>query len=78
MKERKGEHTKTLQNLASQGYIRARIDGVVVIFPIRRNWNCKKKHTIEVVVDCFKVRDDDVNVWPSRLKPRYSFPVVPR
>lgn len=29
IKERKGEHTKTLENLASQGYIRARIDGEV-------------------------------------------------
>lgn len=29
IKERKGEHVKTLANLAAQGYIRARIDGEV-------------------------------------------------
>ncbi len=29
VKERKGEHVKLLDNLASQGYIRARIDGEV-------------------------------------------------
>ncbi len=29
IKERKGEHTKTLENLAKPGYIRARIDGEV-------------------------------------------------
>ena len=27
VKERKGEHVKTLENLAAQGFIRARIDG---------------------------------------------------
>ncbi len=31
-----------------------------------------------MVVDRFKVRDDLPNVLPSRLKPRWSFPVVPR
>ena len=29
VKERKGEHIKLLNNLAAQGYIRARIDGEV-------------------------------------------------
>lgn len=42
IKERKGEHTKTTENLASQGYIRARIDGGSAICRIRRSWSCRR------------------------------------
>lgn len=58
VKERKGEHTKTLENLASQGYIRARIDGEVCDLSDPPKLELQKKHTIEVVVDRFKVRED--------------------
>ena len=58
IKERKGEHTKTLENLASQGYIRARIDGEVCDLSDPPKLELQKKHTIEVVIDRFKVRDD--------------------
>lgn len=58
IKERKGEHTKTLENLASRGYIRARIDGEVCDLSDPPKLELQKKHTIEVVVDRFKVRDD--------------------
>ena len=58
IKERKGEHTKTLENLASQRYIRARIDGEVCDLSDPPKLELQKKHTIEVVVDRFKVRDD--------------------
>ncbi|MFU2315629.1 excinuclease ABC subunit UvrA [Rahnella sp. PCH160] len=58
VKDRKGEHTKTLENLASQGYIRARIDGEVCDLSDPPKLELQKKHTIEVVVDRFKVRDD--------------------
>lgn len=58
IKERKGEHSKTLENLASQGYIRARIDGEVCDLSDPPKLELQKKHTIEVVVDRFKVRDD--------------------
>ncbi|BDH47537.1 UvrABC system protein A [Salmonella enterica subsp. enterica serovar Choleraesuis] len=58
IKERKGEHTKTLENLASQGYIRARIDGEVCDLSDPPKLELQKKHTIEVVVDRFKVRED--------------------
>lgn len=57
IKERKGEHTKTLENLASQVTSVLVLMAKSAIFPIRRNWNCKR-NTIEVVVDRFKVRDD--------------------
>ncbi|MCD1124861.1 excinuclease ABC subunit UvrA [Jinshanibacter sp. LJY008] len=58
IKDRKGEHIKTLENLASQGYIRARIDGEVCDLSDPPKLELQKKHTIEVVVDRFKVRDD--------------------
>ena len=58
IKERKGEHVKTLQNLAAQGFIRARIDGETCDLSDPPALELQKKHTIEVVVDRFKVRTD--------------------
>jgi excinuclease ABC subunit A len=58
VQERKGEHIKTLQNLAAQGFIRARIDGDVCDLSDPPTLDLRKKHTIEVVIDRFKVRDD--------------------
>ncbi|WP_261857716.1 excinuclease ABC subunit UvrA [Photobacterium sanguinicancri] len=58
VQDRKGEHVKTLANLAAQGYIRARIDGEVCDLSDPPTLELHKKHTIEVVVDRFKVRDD--------------------
>ncbi|MDP2573007.1 excinuclease ABC subunit UvrA [Vibrio penaeicida] len=58
VKERKGEHVKTLENLAAQGFIRARIDGDICDLSDPPSLELHKKHTIEVVVDRFKVRGD--------------------
>ncbi|RAX12572.1 excinuclease ABC subunit UvrA [Photorhabdus bodei] len=58
VKERKGEHTKLLDNLAAQGYIRARIDGEVCDLSDPPKLELQKKHTIDVVIDRFKVRAD--------------------
>lgn len=58
VKERKGEHVKLLDNLAAQGFIRARIDGEVCDLSDPPTLELHKKHTIEVVVDRFKVRSD--------------------
>ncbi|MCL1124628.1 excinuclease ABC subunit UvrA [Shewanella surugensis] len=55
---RKGEHVKLLDSLAAQGYIRARIDGEVCDLSDPPPLDLHIKHTIEVVVDRFKVRDD--------------------
>ena len=55
---RKGEHTQLLDDLKAQGFIRARIDGTVYDLDDAPELNLKKKHTIEVVVDRFKIRDD--------------------
>lgn len=58
VKERKGEHVKTLENLAAQGFIRARIDGETCDLTEPPKLELHKKHTIEVIVDRFKVRSD--------------------
>lgn len=58
VQERKGEHVKTLESLSAQGFIRARIDGDVCDLSDPPELDLHKKHTIEVVVDRFKVRDD--------------------
>ncbi|MES9971185.1 MAG: excinuclease ABC subunit UvrA [Candidatus Thiodiazotropha sp.] len=58
VQERKGEHHKLLQELHAQGYIRARIDGEVFELDDAPTLELHKKHTIEVVVDRFKVRQD--------------------
>ncbi|MBL4783731.1 MAG: excinuclease ABC subunit UvrA [Porticoccaceae bacterium] len=58
VQERKGEHFNVLNDLKNQGYIRARIDGEVVELENAPALELKKKHTIEVVVDRFKIRDD--------------------
>ncbi|MGI9277960.1 MAG: excinuclease ABC subunit UvrA [Endozoicomonas sp.] len=55
---RKGEHLHVFSELRSQGFIRARINGIVTDLDNPPELDKKKKHTIEVVVDRFKVRDD--------------------
>ena len=58
VKNRKGEHVKILENIVAQGYIRARIDGEICDLSDPPKLELQKKHTIEVVVDRFKVRSD--------------------
>jgi excinuclease ABC subunit A len=56
--ERKGEHLELLAELRSQGFVRARIDGKVHELDAAPKLDLRRKHTIEVVVDRFKVRPD--------------------
>jgi excinuclease ABC subunit A len=56
--ERKGEHLQLLDDLKAQGFIRARIDGEVYDLDKAPKLDLKKKHTIEVIVDRFKIRSD--------------------
>ena len=58
VQDRKGEHIKTLENLAAQGFIRARIDGEICDLSDPPELDLHKKHSIDVVVDRFKVRED--------------------
>jgi len=56
IRDRKGEHVHVIENLKAQGFIRARIDGIVCDLDDAPELDKKKKHTIEVVVDRFKIR----------------------
>ncbi len=53
---RKGEHVQILEGLRSQGYVRARIDGAVVELDEPPALEPRQTHTIEAIVDRFKVR----------------------
>ncbi len=53
---RKGEHEHILEGLRTQGYIRARIDGIVTNLDEAPKLKRYHKHTIEVVVDRVVVR----------------------
>jgi excinuclease ABC subunit A len=56
--ERKGEHVELLEELRGQGFVRARIDGRMVELDDAPKLDLRRKHSIEVVVDRFKVRAD--------------------
>ena len=58
VQDRKGEHLHTLSEMRSQGFVRARIDNIVVDLDSAPELDKNKKHSIEIVVDRFKVRDD--------------------
>ena len=55
---RKGEHVQLMHDLQAQGFIRARIDGEVYELDDPPSLDLRKKHTIEAVVDRFKVNAD--------------------
>jgi excinuclease ABC subunit A len=56
--ERKGEHAELIEELQAGGFVRARIDGTVVELDQGPRLDVRRKHTIEAVVDRFKVRPD--------------------
>jgi excinuclease ABC subunit A len=56
--ERKGEFHRLLGELHAQGFIRARIDGELFELDEPPELDLKRKHSIEVVVDRFRVRSD--------------------
>ena len=58
VRDRKGEHVHTLEELRAAGFVRARINGIVTDLDDVPVLDKKKKHRIEVVVDRFKVRGD--------------------
>lgn len=55
---RKGEHLQLLQQLQQQGFIRARVNGEIVELDSAPKLDLRKKHTIEVVIDRVKVREN--------------------
>ena len=58
IRERKGEYQALIADLKQQGFLRARVDGTVYELDDVPQLEANIKHTIEVVVDRFKVRDD--------------------
>ncbi|ROR94840.1 excinuclease ABC subunit A [Sinobacterium caligoides] len=58
IKERKGEHHQTFDQLRSQGFIRVRVDGAIYELDDLPTLVKNQKHSIDVVVDRFKVRED--------------------
>ncbi|WP_420795002.1 excinuclease ABC subunit UvrA [Methylophaga frappieri] len=58
IQDRKGEHRDLLEELRAQGFVRARVNGEVIELDNPPELELRKKHTIEAVVDRFKVRED--------------------
>jgi excinuclease ABC subunit A len=56
--ERKGEHLEIIEELRGQGFVRARIDGKVAELDDPPKLDARRKHSIEIVIDRFKVRED--------------------
>lgn len=56
--ERKGEHLHVFQTLKAQGFIRVRVDGLVVDLDEVPPLDKKKKHSVDAVVDRLKVDDE--------------------
>ncbi|HFD78777.1 MAG TPA: excinuclease ABC subunit UvrA [Gammaproteobacteria bacterium] len=55
---RKGEHLGILEELRAHGFVRARVDGEVMELDQVPTLDLRRKHSIEVVVDRFRVRED--------------------
>jgi len=55
---RKGQHEQVFDTLRAEGFVRARVDGKVVELDEVPTLDKRRKHTIEAVVDRFKVRAD--------------------
>lgn len=58
IRAKKGEHKKVLDDLAKNGYARARIDGEMYLLEDEINLEKNKKHTIDVVIDRIKLREE--------------------
>ncbi len=65
VENRKGEYRELFSELASEGFARVRIDGVVVDLENIQTLAKQKKHNIEVVVDRLKIEKNDA--FRSRL-----------
>ncbi|SVC17675.1 uncharacterized protein METZ01_LOCUS270529, partial [marine metagenome] len=55
--EQKGEHLHVFENLKVQGYVRVRVNGIVVDIDDTPKLNKNKKHTIEAVIDRLQIPD---------------------
>ena len=58
VQERKGEHLQVVERIRAEGFVRARIDGEILELDNVPTMELRRKHTIEAVVDRFRVRPD--------------------
>ena len=58
IRERKGEHVQVFEQLRAQGFVRARVDGVLYELDAVPPLALRQKHTIEAVIDRFRPRAD--------------------
>jgi excinuclease ABC subunit A len=58
IKDRKGEHMQVFDQLRAQGYVRARVDGVICELDNPPTLALRQKHSIDAVIDRFKPRED--------------------
>jgi excinuclease ABC subunit A len=58
VKERKGEHLQIIDQLRSQGLVRARVDGTLYELDQIPPLALRIKHTIEAVIDRFRPKED--------------------
>ncbi|MBT8117600.1 MAG: excinuclease ABC subunit UvrA, partial [Gammaproteobacteria bacterium] len=58
VRDRKGEHLQLIGELRAQGFVRARVDGTVYELDDVPPLELRRKHSIEVVVDRIRVRED--------------------
>ncbi len=58
VRERKGEHAQIFDQLRAQGYVRVRVDGVLHEIDAVPPLALRQKHSIDAVIDRFKVRED--------------------
>ncbi|MCW8964325.1 MAG: excinuclease ABC subunit UvrA, partial [Gammaproteobacteria bacterium] len=65
---RKGEHHDIIDQLRIQGFVRARIDGQVYELDQAPELSLRKKHTIEAVIDRFKIKPDMSNRLAESLE----------
>ncbi|QIB26911.1 excinuclease ABC subunit UvrA [Caloranaerobacter azorensis] len=65
---RKGEHQKVFENIRKEGFVRVRVDGEIRDINEDIKLDKNKKHTIEVVVDRIKIKDDIQNRLADSLE----------
>src|SRR3990172_1371182 len=58
--EQRGQHKAILERMAKEGFVRARIDGQVVMLEEAETLEANRRHTIEVVVDRLPIKPEIV------------------
>lgn len=63
VRDRKGEHKREMTEIQRAGFVRVRLDGVILELEeaLQGNINPKKKHTLEIVVDRLEISGNKEN-----------------